>query len=186
MALTGDEFYVYHLIDPRSMEVFYVGKGTGNRMYQHESCTIRNREKYSRTPKEKKICEILDSGKRVKCEIVARFNLESDALDEEEYQIALIGIHNLTNMAKRGAPSASFRDDSYYAGMRYAEAMALIPDARVFSDLSLSHWITARSLHDEIDKAILRVKKKSFANGLSYSIGKKFQGAFCSIGGIHG
>ena len=29
-------FYVYHLIDPFNNTVFYVGKGYGERMYEHE------------------------------------------------------------------------------------------------------------------------------------------------------
>ena len=28
-------FYVYRLIDPRNGETFYVGKGTGNRIFAH-------------------------------------------------------------------------------------------------------------------------------------------------------
>ncbi len=28
-------FYVYRLIDPRNGETFYVGKGKGNRLYEH-------------------------------------------------------------------------------------------------------------------------------------------------------
>ena len=29
------KFYVYHLIDPRNGETFYVGKGKGNRVFAH-------------------------------------------------------------------------------------------------------------------------------------------------------
>lgn len=29
------KFYVYHLVDPRMFHTFYVGKGCGNRVFDH-------------------------------------------------------------------------------------------------------------------------------------------------------
>lgn len=33
-------YYVYALVDPRNKKIFYVGKGKGNRIYQHEESSL--------------------------------------------------------------------------------------------------------------------------------------------------
>ena len=35
------KYYVYHLIDPRDNSVFYIGKGTGNRINDHQKEALR-------------------------------------------------------------------------------------------------------------------------------------------------
>ena len=57
-ALNG--FYVYALVDPRNGKVFYIGKGTGNRVFSHEA----ESRKSHKTEKKKlqKIREIENDG----------------------------------------------------------------------------------------------------------------------------
>lgn len=37
-------YYVYRLIDPRNGETFYVGKGVGNRVFQHARAELKSRD----------------------------------------------------------------------------------------------------------------------------------------------
>lgn len=36
------DFYVYYLMDPRNKEIFYVGKGKDNRVFQHVEDALFN------------------------------------------------------------------------------------------------------------------------------------------------
>ena len=33
-------YYVYALVDPRNNKIFYIGKGKGNRMFQHAEAAL--------------------------------------------------------------------------------------------------------------------------------------------------
>lgn len=85
-ALNG--FYVYALVDPRDDKVFYIGKGTGNRIFSHE---IEN-AKYHKTEKFKlqKIREIEDSGHSVKRLIINWGLSEAEAFSAEATLINLL------------------------------------------------------------------------------------------------
>ena len=50
--------YVYWLRDPRDNKVFYVGKGEGNRVFQHIKCLEKGAEPGEETDKEQRIREI--------------------------------------------------------------------------------------------------------------------------------
>lgn len=75
-------YYVYKLIDPRNGAPFYVGKGQGRRAWQHQR-EVEAGLCGGNARKVSKIREILISGHDVEVEIVADYDLESDALDHE-------------------------------------------------------------------------------------------------------
>ncbi|MGV1099912.1 LEM-3-like GIY-YIG domain-containing protein [Thiovibrio sp. JS02] len=88
-------FYVYILTDPKTNQVFYVGKGKGKRYSQHQKEVESG---IVETIKQKKIEHIISQGQQVKSFIVGRFKTEQEALAVESLLIHWVyGIDSLTN-----------------------------------------------------------------------------------------
>lgn len=85
-ALNG--FYVYALVDPRNDKVFYIGKGTGNRVFSHEIDSGKSRE--SEKKKLNQIREIENGGYSVKRLIVNWGLTENEAFVAEATLINLL------------------------------------------------------------------------------------------------
>ena len=80
------KFYVYTLTDPRTLQVFYIGKGTAARSYAHtHKLDVRETDA---SPKARKVREIVDAGEEVIVNIIKRFEFENDAYDYEAEMIA--------------------------------------------------------------------------------------------------
>lgn len=102
------KYYVYRLIDPRTFQTFYVGKGSGDRVFQHvkdvKSLISKNDDAVSL--KSQQIAEILACGKQV-ISIIHRWGLTKN--EAFEVEAALIDAYpGLTNIqsghdAERGA-----------------------------------------------------------------------------------
>lgn len=94
------KYYVYRLIDPRTLQTFYVGKGSGDRVYQHvknvQSLLNNNKDIDAVSLKAQQIAEILACGKQV-ISIIHRWGLtEKEAF---EVEAALIDAYpRLTNI----------------------------------------------------------------------------------------
>lgn len=89
-------FYVYTLSDSHTGEVFYVGKGTGKRMYAHEAeyrrGVVKNAEKHAR------IAEIIEAGGRVIATKVQTELTEAEAFQGERRLIGKLGFSALSNV----------------------------------------------------------------------------------------
>jgi hypothetical protein len=88
------KYYIYLYLDPSTEEVFYVGKGHGNRAFVHLDDT-------SESEKTRRIAEIRERGKEPKIEVLIH-GLEANglAMKVEAAVIDLIGVHNLTNKVR--------------------------------------------------------------------------------------
>lgn len=113
-------YYVYELRDPRCGSVFYVGKGKGSRIDQHE----REAQAGRQSRKCQRIRDIEAAGNRV-VKRVKHFTDEQDALDFEAEHIASFGLANLTNVVPGGG-TASGRPTLYTDRIRVRAAAFMI------------------------------------------------------------
>ena len=87
-------FYVYTLADPITGKVFYVGKGTGNRVFAHANAALRNTTK---SDKLEKIRSIRKRDRTVHHEIIRHGMTENEALEVESAFIDYLGLKRLSN-----------------------------------------------------------------------------------------
>lgn len=90
-------YYVYFLIDPEAHQVFYIGKGVGNRVFAHANAAITHA-----TPSEKldRIRAIHAKGQVVEYVIHRHGLTEKEAFEVEAVLIDYIGIDTLTNQVQ--------------------------------------------------------------------------------------
>jgi uncharacterized protein len=88
------EYYVYFLIDPETEDIFYVGKGKGNRVFAHLAEAAQG---IGESEKLDQIRAIQQRGIQVKCVIYRHGLTEDQAFEVEAALIDFIGLQELTN-----------------------------------------------------------------------------------------
>lgn len=84
-------YYVYCLVDPRNNLIFYIGKGHGNRVFQHALCAMTSTDE---TLKLQTIREIIQDGKEVKHYIIRHNLTDEQAYIVESTLIDLLTFHD--------------------------------------------------------------------------------------------
>lgn len=137
------EYYVYGLIDPRTKQIFYIGKGKNNRVFEHEKEIITNPD--SEKLKLKNILEIKDAGLEVE-KIIINSNL-----NEEEAFAAEASLINAFNYIK------DTRLTNIVAGHYSSEALSVNEFERIYGAVELKEKdINHRILVIKINKLYQR------------------------------
>lgn len=143
---TGWKWYVYELCDPDTEVAFYVGKGSGSRMYSHE----RESAKGVSSKKCNKIRSLIESKGRIHLRQVAFFKDEQDAYDFETDCIASYGLKNLTNIMPGGQVAFERRhverkERADQAPMSMTQVMRNPVYDRIYTHMA---WWFKHGLHD--------------------------------------
>ena len=90
-----NQYYTYHLIDPRTNEVFYVGMGKGRRIQFHEFKVRHNQKPNNNGHLFNKIKNIIDSGKDIIYKKILEHVDQKSASNKEINEIKRIGRSDL-------------------------------------------------------------------------------------------
>lgn len=99
-------YYVYRLVDPRDGETFYVGRGVGNRVFDHMEEAEKERGTRERSAKTDRIRAIHDAGQKV-VTVLHRHGLRDDAETAVVEAVLIEAYPKLTNQV-HGAGTTLF------------------------------------------------------------------------------
>lgn len=144
-----DRFYVYSLVDPRTGETFYVGKGCGGRVKQHVK-EARCSGAGCNLLKVAKIRSILADGLDVTEVIIQDGLSEHEALRVERGYITALR-DSLTNIASGGVPQTREAKNQAFFSWCAERLTALVP---------YDEWLRKEKRSDQ-DREIYRFVKES-------------------------
>ncbi len=142
-------YYVYVLIDPRDESIFYVGKGTGQRLLAHGYEALLRTDPGPRSGKVARIREMRNAGSEPRIDVVRHGLTEQEALVIEAALIDCVG--KLTNKVA-GHGVAEGRSSLNELVSRYG-ATPVDPEASPVILVRLGYWKEQR---EEIESGVFR------------------------------
>jgi len=142
-VITHLMYYVYIYIDPRNDEIFYIGKGNGNRCFSHLT-------EQSESEKVKRINDIKQDKKEPIIEILVHGVEDDVAKKVEAAVIDLIGLNKLTNKVRGNYASKIGRMTLDYLISIYDKEDANItePSLLIKINQSFSYSMSPNELYD--------------------------------------
>ena len=129
--MTENIYYVYQLVDPRSMKPFYIGEGKNKRAWLHQ----KFKDGCANPHKDRVIRKIQAGGQQPIVELLFENLSKSDAIRKQDNLIAEIGLNNLTNIcASANPPSKSGKDNSFYGKKHTPETLQYLRDINLGID----------------------------------------------------
>jgi hypothetical protein len=158
------KFYVYHLIDSRNNQVFYVGKGNNIRMFVHET-RVRNKYKCGNIKLYNTIFKIIKSNNEILYSINYSTNNEDNALKREKKDIKALGIKNLCN-STLGGNGCVFSEEFKKTLNKQNIGKKLSEKHK--NKLKKNHWTKNPVICEKVRKKISDTRKKNLKSGKSY------------------
>ncbi len=148
------KYYIYCLVDPRDENIFYVGKGTGNRVFQHAKGTekLEFNDKFEPSEKLELIKEIQQAGLDPKYYIL-RHNIQ-DEIQALEYEALAIDLLSIIKSSQK--PLTNIQGDTYSEKrglMSLSELYKQYDPQELKTDLPII-LININRGYDELKKAI--------------------------------
>lgn len=112
------KYYVYLLVDPRNDKIFYVGKGKGDRVFNHLQCALSTSDE---SDKLNIIRDIIKAGLEVKYYIVRHGMEEKEAFLVESVLIDLLTFRDFASVANISNIQAGHHQ--FDSGLKTAEEL---------------------------------------------------------------
>jgi hypothetical protein len=140
------QYYVYRLIDPRNGETFYVGKGKGDRVFQHARgvLKLKGSKEDKLDAKLQRIKEIAEAGLSVS-HVIHRHGIENERTAFEIEAAVMDAYPGLTNKA---------RSHSNDFGVAHAQEIVTLYGAKPFVPRHPLLLISIRNTYEQENKSI--------------------------------